>query len=197
MGHCKYKKVKHKNQNMYQITGAQVSFRISEKERDQLNEFCNHRQEMENTVFTNAKQVVLSLLSYCKQLENERDNSENNVDFTEYENKIADLELETATRLKEIEILQEQLSSLENENKSLQALNEDAFQKEMARSEREQNNLIIPCSPEQRQVLKGIAENRFKKGYSDKVDSPDEIVKQIVFREPYLYNHWGDYYTGL
>ena len=161
---------------MFQIKTRVNSLNFNLEDQQSVNLKIQEIQEKFNVEFPNIKELFNWLLELALSKDKVVEVVENPVDISEFQ--------------QEISILNERILSLEAENK-------DLFEKQLLHSESEINVLKIPCSEEQVEVLKGIAENRLKKGYEDALITPDEVIKKIAFREPYLYNHWGDFFTGL
>ena len=158
-----------------------------EKINAEINDFCDTAQ-VEPTSF---KELFHNLLDFA------RFGAKNQSTPAEPSQEVEGLQNEISLKSDEIAQLTERIKILETQNEELEAINKDQFAKELARTDAEQSILKVPVTPDQLAVLQGIAQNRLEKNYSDQLDSPDEIVRKIVFREPYLYNHWGDFYTGL
>lgn len=190
----------------YQITGTQISYRINNEERAELNALASELQEEYTVKFDNAKQLTFAIIDKMKQSDTEAQRPEAEVvevlpvsltdlfsqgtTVEEIIESITSQREQLASCSEEIEALKKQVFNLDQDNQRL-------FEQEILESERNKNALLVPCTADQLEVLKGIAKNRLEKQYSDKLDTPDEIVRKIVFREPYLFNHWGDFYTGL
>src|SRR5690554_4221148 len=68
---------------MYQIPGQQVSFRVDETERNDLNGLAEELQSEKGKKFSNPKHIVFAMFSKITELENEK---------TELENKVKSLE---------------------------------------------------------------------------------------------------------
>ena len=174
--------------NRFQITTRQNTLNVNQHDFDKvnadINDFCD-KAEVNPESF---KELFYTLLDFA------RFNVKSQVKSDESENEIS---LKSA----EIDQLKLQIENLQKSNEELEHVNKDLFAKELARSEAEENSdpniLPVPATPEQVAVLAGIAQNRFDAKYDDELASPAEIVKRIVFRESYLYNHFGVFHTGL
>lgn len=168
---------------------------IDLKNHDEVNEKIKLFYKKSGTTADNFVQLFHSLLNYAVTSENPSGVlilQENEVVVTQ--DFIDGLQLE-------IKELTESVNNLKNEVSSKDEQITDLFQKDLTKSEALENVLLVPVTPEQKDVLTGIGINRLRdKGYSLIPDTPDsaaDIIKQIAFREPYLYNHWMDFYTGL
>lgn len=111
-------------------------------------------------------------------------------DFTENQQGITLQEGEVIVRQESIDALNKQITEM-------QAEEEKRFADSLLVSEAMENVLLVPCTPEQKEVLEGIAQNRFEAEYDNELKGPADIVKDITFRSCYLYNEYRRYYTGL
>ncbi|MCO5258689.1 MAG: hypothetical protein M9916_00920 [Crocinitomicaceae bacterium] len=196
---------------MYQITGENVGFRVNEVERQQLNEFATFWQEKEKTTFTNGKQLVFSLLTYCKQLENNlnstENTSENNLNSTENtsENNLNSTENTSEVKQQLIHAVGYETTPTDDELFSdlLEIITTPLEPAPTVEIEKivektlQPGEIILPLTEKQLEVLELIA--RYRAHFKDDVPrkTPAELVKAIVFQKEILTNEFGTFPTYL
>lgn len=187
---------------MYQITGQQISFRVNEEERNELNEFAKNWQTDENTVFSNGKQVVFALLAHCKQLESKLETLENipltSENTNENINKIKQQLIEAlayeATPEDEelfkdlLEIITTPLEPLE----PVEIIKTVEVEKQLAPGE-----IILDLTPRQSELLELISAYRARLKDDVPRKTVQEIIKQIVFNKYILTNEFGIFKTYI
>ncbi|HRO76959.1 MAG TPA: hypothetical protein PLP27_12530 [Crocinitomicaceae bacterium] len=205
---------------MYQIEGKQLTCKLTDQEREQVNEFAKKWQTTENVVFSNGKQLVLALLTHCKQLENSFFIQENNLKKEiqakeELENELLTLreQLESTPQTTEnSEIKQQLIETLAYQEPPtdeqlfadvLEIINtplEPAPTVEVIKEVERQllpTEILLNLTAKEKEILDLIARYRF----STKEDNPrkttSELIHAMVFNKGTLLNEHGRFKTYI
>ena len=182
----------------FKITKRPNTANIDLKHHDEINAKIEQFYQKSGIQVDNFGQLFQALLNYSVTSENQTGiPALKDGEVITTQSHIDDLELICKEKSEEINNLNSTVETLQSEvttkSDELKTLTENTPSLE--------NVLLVPCTPDQIEVLAGIGLNRLNdKGYSEVdgiPDSPADVIKQLAFREPYLYNHWGNYYTGL
>jgi hypothetical protein len=188
-------------ENSFQVkktarTTCSVNFK--ENEIDEINEKINAIAEKDGVVFSGFQALVLHLLNR-NQTEIEAVKDENNQENTVIlgENQVIinllDPIKEEFDKNPEIEIENQILVLIEKANaqpKEVEVLKE--VERPLA-----ENEMILPVSAAEKVVLAEIISRRQRKYKFEVAPTTSDIVRQIVFSKPTLFNWHGEYYTGL
>lgn len=204
---------------MYQITGNQASFRVTDVERDLINDVAEEIQESSGNYFTNAKQLLFGLIkkvqSQTVQLQELQ---------MDYNSKIEELShlrevpptlpgIPEELKIKFEEIKQsvfegEELSEETMLDTLVQIVNspapivpqiEEKLVEKTIEVERKlsETEILIDLKPSQKNALLKIADWRFKNGYDNEELSPGEVMRKMTFNKGSLVNWHGEFMTGF
>lgn len=200
---------------MYQITGNQASFRVTDIERDLINDVAEEIQEESGNSFTNVKQLFFAMI---KKLESQEIAlKELQMDYNSKVEELSHLREEPPTlpelpeelKIKFEEIKQsvfegEELSEETMLDTLVQIVNSPApvvpqIEEKIVEVERElsENEVLIDLKPAQKNVLLKIADWRFKNDYDKEVLSPGEVMRKMTFNRGSLTNWHGEFMTGI
>lgn len=184
--------------NLFQFSKRTNAININPDEITDFNSKLILLSEQYGSDFANFKDLFTFLIDFATS----------ETDFTETQTGIELKEGEVIVTQKYLDDCQteitdknSQISSLTEQVKKFQEEEDTRFGESVRASEAMENVLLVPVTPDQKELLIGIAQNRLDKGYETDVpgepDSADSIIRKIAFRESYLYNEYKRFYTGL
>jgi len=181
---------------MYQITGNTVSFRVSEDEKEILNELANTLQTDENTVYSNSKQLVFGLIT---KLNTDVNNVSDSVINDELQTLID--ECHNVIGYDEIKTLPEILRDLlEIISTPLEPAPTVEIEKEVIKEVEKplgENDILVQLEPLQKEVLEKIARFRVRYKLDDERTPLDVLIKRMIFNTGTLKNDHGAFVTGI
>src|SRR5690554_4598471 len=191
---------------MYQIPKKQLAVKLSDFERNQLQEVSDQLQERLETTFSNGNHVVFGVLQELKSLEN----------------KVKSLETELKTKETEVETLENRANDLlaesmnnDNQSEDFQELLDEA--KAVLYGDEENTDEMTMQSvfsdlievakqpaPEPKTIEKEVVKEveliarwRHSKKIDAVLSTPGQIIEGMVFNKPALLN-WGEgFKTGI
>lgn len=189
--------------NHFQFTRRGNTLNVNSAEMPDFNSKIKQISENTGSQFETFKDLFVFLLDFAISQDSIQELSENEMIVEKIEFDL--LKSSQQTIISQNETLHQQLTDVQTAKDELadrlKSLEDQAFEKELQISQAMENVLLVPCLPEQKELLEGIALNRLNEGYGTEVpgtpDSPGSILKQIAFRDSYLFNHYGRFYTGL
>ncbi|WP_107037864.1 hypothetical protein [Brumimicrobium mesophilum] len=209
---------------MYQIPSKQLAVKLSDFERNQLQEVSDELQEKLETTFSNGNHVVFGILQELKTLETNLITAENKVKSLEIEletlrnqseNKVESNQNQDEYDLQPLfELIRESLYGAEEEDSStneellndvLGVLSEEppkpqtiekVVEKEIERS-LSADEILLKLTEKQIELLNLIARWRHSKKIDPELKKPGQIIEAMVFNKGALLN-WGEgFRTGI
>ena len=212
---------------MYQIPKKQLAVKLSDFERNQLQEVSDQLQERLEITFSNGNHVVFGVLQELKSLENKVKSLETELKTKEtevetLENRANDLLAESMNNDNQSEDFQELLDEAKavlygdeenTDEMTMQSVFSDlievakqpapepkTIEKEVVKEvEREltANEILLSLDDKQIKVLELIARWRHSKKIDAVLSTPGQIIEGMVFNKPALLN-WGEgFKTGI
>lgn len=212
---------------MYQIPKKQLAVKLSDFERNQLQEVSDQLQERLETTFSNGNHVVFGVLQELKSLENkvkslETELKTKEIEVETLENRANDLLAESMNNDNQSEDFQELLDEAKEvlygdeentDEMTMQSIFSDlievakqpapepkTIEKEVVKEvEREltANEILLSLDDKQIKVLELIARWRHSKKIDTVLSTPGQIIEGMVFNKPALLN-WGEgFKTGI
>lgn len=186
----------------YQITGTQVSFRVNNEERAQLNELAIDLQAENKVQFNNSKDLVFAIVE-------KSNNSAANVVEVEKEviKEVEVIPTDLSAKFAEIKASvfdDEELTELEMLDTLIQIITtptpaveiEKEVMKEVERPISE-NEVLVPLLPNQKEILKRIADHQFKRFPKNGQLTEGEVMRKMCFNMATLTDYGEMFETGI
>lgn len=190
---------------MYQIKGQQVSFRVTDFERDELNQVAKTLQTKNEVEYSNGKDLTFGILTELKRLQN----VEPKTVEVEVEKEVTVEVLPEALKSKFAEIKEnifdgEELSEEEMLDTLIQIVNTPApvvpqVEEKIIQVERKlsENEVLVELKPAQIEALNFIADYRFKKKLDAEKLSLAGVLRGLAFKPGPLTNWLNEFETGI
>lgn len=178
--------------SFFRISKRPNTANIDLKNHEEINAKIEAFYQKSGVEVSNFVQLFNALLDYAVTSENQT-----GIEPTLKEGEVIVSQEEINGFKNDLALKSDKITELVSKVSEFEKKEEESFKKELLDSEALENVLLVPCTPDQKEVLECIAEWRFEENYDDVLQSPAEIVKAIVFRKSYLYNQFGAYKTGL
>jgi len=192
---------------MYQIKGQQVSFRVTDFERDELNQVAKTLQTKNEVEYSNGKDLTFGILSEMKKLQTAEPKT---VEVeVEVEKEVTVEVLPEALKTKFAEIKEnifdgEELSEEEMLDTLIQIVNTPApvvpqVEEKIIQVERKlsENEVLVELKPAQIEALNFIADYRFKKKLDAEKLSLAGVLRGLAFKPGPLTNWLNEFETGI
>lgn len=207
---------------MYQLTGQQIGFRISENDREIINAVINELQTARQTSFSSFKDAVFALISDRKQYKNElislREQLEEALqkvktdETTPISNRFqVDFSENTAVQELIGKVIENESLPVDSDVSEVvsvalsKALQPPTVIKETVEKEIEvavpvalkDGEVILSLKPMQRTILEIISKRRFEAGYDSALQSIETTADRLIFNKATLFNWGGEFPTCL
>lgn len=183
----------------YQIQGTQISFRVNNEERTELNQIANDLQTENNVVFNNAKELTFAIIDKMKQGKAEAPRPEAEVVEVmpvSLQEKFAEIKASVfeGENLSEIEMLNTLLSIVNTPTPAVEIEKEVIKEVERPISE---NEVLVNILPAQKQILQRIAEWRFSRRKDAQKLTEGDVMRKMVFNMATLTDYGEMFPTGI
>lgn len=192
---------------MYKIKGQQVSFRVTDFERDELNQVAETLQTKNEVEYSNGKDLTFGILAEMKKLQTaEPKTIEVEV---EVEKEITVEVLPEALKTKFAEIKEivfdgEEMSEVEMLETLIQIINTPEpvvpqIEEKIVEVERElsENEILVEVKPPQREALSKIADWRFNNKLDQEKLTLAGVLRGLAFKPGPLTNWLNEFETGI
>lgn len=188
---------------MYQIKGQQVSFRVTDFERDELNQVAETLQTKNEVEYSNGKDLTFGILTEMKKLQTAEPKT------VEVEKEVTVEVLPEALKTKFAEIKEnifdgEELSEEEMLDTLIQIVNTPApvvpqVEEKIIQVERKlsENEVLVELKTAQIEALNFIADYRFKKKLDAEKLSLAGVLRGLAFKPGPLTNWLNEFETGI
>lgn len=192
---------------MYQITGKQVSFRVTDFERDELNQVAKTLQTKNEVEYSNGKDLTFGILTEMKKLQTAEPKT---VEVeVEVEKEVTVEVLPEALKTKFAEIKEnvfdgEEMSEVEMLETLIQIINTPEpvvpqIEEKIVEVERElsENEILVEVKPAQREALSKIADWRFNNKLDQEKLTLAGVLRGLAFKPGPLTNWLNEFETGI
>lgn len=192
---------------MYQIKGQQVSFRVTDFERDELNQVAKTLQTKNEVEYSNGKDLTFGILSEMKKLQTAEPKT---VEVeVEVEKEVTVEVLPEALKTKFAEIKEnvfdgEEMSEVEMLETLIQIINTPEpvvpqIEEKIVEVERElsENEILVEVKPAQREALSKIADWRFNNKLDQEKLTLAGVLRGLAFKPGPLTNWLNEFETGI
>lgn len=188
---------------MYQITGKQASFRVTDFEREKLNKIAETLQIESNVEFQNAKELIFAIINKLddlaaaapKTIEVEK---EVTVEVLPEDLKTKFEELRVSIFENEdiapLSILETMEMLINTPTQAVEVPVEKIVEVERPLTE---NEMVVNIQPKQKQLLVNIASWRHNRGYDKVLNHPGDILRRMAFQKAVLVDWNDEFPTGL
>lgn len=192
---------------MYQIKGQQVSFRVTDFERDELNQVAETLQTKNEVEYSNGKDLTFGILTEMKKLQTAEPKT---VEVeVEVEKEVTVEVLPEALKTKFAEIKEnvfdgEEMSEVEMLETLIQIINTPEpvvpqIEEKIVEVERElsENEILVEVKPPQREALSKIADWRFNNKLDQEKLTLAGVLRGLAFKPGPLTNWLNEFETGI
>lgn len=178
------------SESTFQIKTRVNAVNIPISEMDAINAKIIVLSEKTGRSFATIKDLFTFMLDYSLE-DKEVVNTQN--DNSDLVKEISNLNTELAGLKRNITELDIEISEKDETINSLY----DKLQNQPTPLPEKDGLVVFEVTEDEATVLKGIAENRLKKGYEDELHDISAMAKKMIFNRPTLINMSGGFYTGV
>lgn len=185
----------------YQFTGTQVSFRVNNEERNELNQLATELQDENNVQFNNAKDLTFAIIDKLKQARNEAPRQEAEVVEVlpaHLAEKFAAIKADIFENkeLTELQMLETLISIVTTPTPAVEIEKEIEKVVEVERAISE-SEVLVTMQPAQKQILQRIADWRFTKGKDNQKLATGDVMRKMCFNMATLTDYGEMFETGI